>query len=145
MAKTECSSTHPSVTITVGDDNRSATVKFSGSYIIGILPHERRSRQPLRITLSCSGDQAANWSALRPVATQLHHMLEREQFQLIEHFMGRALTLLADQNLKQDLMMPCEPADEAAHEQRRLELSVAKPAALAFMATPLVRATLVLT
>lgn len=160
MASMESSSTHPSVILTVGDDSRSATVKFSGSYIIGILPHERRSRQPLRITLSCTADQACNWSALRPVALQLHQLLEKEQFELIEHFMGRALTLLADHNLKQALLTTCSLATDEAEltqgvepmpsepmqgEPWQLELSVAKPAALGFMATPHVRARLMLT
>lgn len=154
MASMESSSTDPSVTLAVGDDNRSATAKVSGSYIIGILPHERRSRQPLRISLSCSGDHAANWSALKPVALQLHQLLEKEQFELIEHFMGRALTLLADQNLKQALSTTLSPAADHAEQPQgeplqgepwQLELSVAKPAALGFMATPHVRARLLLT
>lgn len=106
--------------------------EFSGSYIMGILPRERRIKQRLHCQVSCRPNEPGDRlgaQGIEDVAGKLNIMLSYGRYRLLEHFVGHGLIVMAQ-----------EWHDRLTSWS--FTLRVAKPAALSNLATPVVSSTL---
>lgn len=125
-------------------------LEFSDSYIIGILPEERKVRQQLSCSLtvslplpqsSCESVLAGAVAKtnLESSAALLHSMLTFGQYPLLEHALGHGLMALSRQ-WQAIFASSSELRTLREGSECTLSLTIAKPAALAYLATPAVRA-----
>lgn len=119
--------------LSIDTKNGETTLKFSGAYIMGILPRERTLRQLLHVTVICTpqapGGPTGDPQQWEDCATKLHALLTWGEYRLLEHFVGHGLILMTHEWY--DMLT-----------QWTFTLRIAKPAALNDIATPVVSSTL---
>lgn len=116
----------------ISHDDQKTVFKFSGSFIMGILPRERCIKQPLHCEVSCVPHTPGEHIADRDIedcAAKLRAMLSCGHYRLLEHFVGHGLIVIGH-----------EWHDKLT--RFAFTLKVAKPAALSNLATPVVSSTL---